>query len=259
MYAEKGSICTTYLQELNPDLQKSENGNNQTYNFLSDTIDVLNNSSKALQLIDAISEKSKGNEKSHLKKLRELIATERAENNEAVALLQEPIESLKQQLDEKEVEVQELQQELSYANQELCAALSSASLTIDDSKQLEEKVLATDNPHRVNVSEVISTIDSYIEKSTDELKQIEKSTSLTPLPSDRQEPSLSNAEFLKARWTLLIEQTAQLQACSKIIIKQAGELKARSRKLQYQINGRRSQVASLKAELIADQSRCSQI
>ncbi len=62
---------------------------------------------------------------------------------ETVEFLLEQIESLKLYLFHKNYELQQIEQELDYTKQELCDALSSKQLTINEPMELAKKALAS--------------------------------------------------------------------------------------------------------------------
>ncbi|MBD2004756.1 MULTISPECIES: hypothetical protein [Cyanophyceae] len=161
----------------------------------------------------------------------------RTEIEDAVELLQEQVESLKQELHYKELELQEIQQELIFTNQELCAALTVKQLTLDEAKELAKSILASQNITGESLSELLSAIYGTPVKA-DELQQIDTASSITCLTNaePNNAPNPLRGGELRAKFTSLAEQSDKLQARSNKLRQQANEVKAHSRKLKTQLH-----------------------
>lgn len=81
------------------------------------------------------------------------------ELEEKVEFLLELIESYKLELCYKNYDLEEIKQELSYTNKELCAALNS-KLTINEAMVLAKKLLASDKPTEHVLVELLTAIYS---------------------------------------------------------------------------------------------------
>lgn len=100
------------------------------------------------------------NAESHLQVWRGIDADTIEELEEKVEFLLEQIESLKLYLCDKDYELQEIRQELIYTNQELCTALNSQPLTIDEAIELTKKLLASDRLTEDALVELLIAINS---------------------------------------------------------------------------------------------------
>ena len=162
---------------------------------------------------------------------------DRTEIEDAVELLQEQVESLKQELHYKELELQQIQQELIFTNQELCAVLTVKQLTLNEAKELAKNILASQNITGESLCELLSAIYGTPVKA-DELQQIDTASSITRLtnahPNNAPDP-LRGSE-LRTKFTSLAEQSDKLQARSNRLREQANEVKAHCRKLKTQLH-----------------------
>jgi len=162
---------------------------------------------------------------------------DRTEIEDAVELLQEQVESLKQELHYKELELQQIQQELIFTNQELCAVLTVKQLTLNEAKELAKNILASQNITGESLCELLSAIYGTPVKA-DELQQIDTASSITRLtnahPNNAPDP-LRGSE-LRTKFTSLVEQSDKLQARSNRLREQANEVKAHCRKLKTQLH-----------------------
>ncbi|WP_414585686.1 hypothetical protein [Scytonema sp. PCC 10023] len=101
------------------------------------------------------------NLESDLQAWRGIDAEKIEELEEKVEFLLELIESYKLALCYKNDELQEIKQELSYTNQELCAALISTNqLTINEAMELGKKLLAREKPTEDVLLELLLAIYS---------------------------------------------------------------------------------------------------
>ncbi|MEI2579406.1 hypothetical protein [Scytonema sp. PRP1] len=101
------------------------------------------------------------NAESYLQVLTGIDAQKIQELEEKVEFLLEQIESYKLELCYKNYELQEIKQELSYTNQELCAAvISTKQLTINEAMELAKKLLASDKPTEDVLVELLTAIYS---------------------------------------------------------------------------------------------------
>jgi chromosome segregation ATPase len=162
---------------------------------------------------------------------------DRKEIEDAVELLQEQVESLKQELHYKELELQQIQQELIFTNQELCAVLTVKQLTLNEAKELAKNILASQNITSESLCELLSAIYGTPVKA-DELQQIDAASSITRLtnahPNNAPDP-LRGSE-LRTKFTSLAEQSDKLQARSNRLRQKANEVKAHCRKLKTQLH-----------------------
>lgn len=162
---------------------------------------------------------------------------DRTEIEDAVELLQEQVESLKQELHYKELELQQIQQELIFTNQELCAVLTVKQLTLNEAKELAKNILASQNITGESLCELLSAIYGTPVKA-DELQQIDTASSITRLtnahPNNAPDP-LRGSE-LRTKFTSLAEQSDKLQVRSNRLRQQANEVKAHCRKLKTQLH-----------------------
>lgn len=99
-------------------------------------------------------------QESHLQLGRGIDADKIQELEEKVEFLQEQIESFKQYLCHKDYELQQLKQELSYTNKELCAALNQKPLTIDEAIELTKNLLASEKLSENVLVELLIAINS---------------------------------------------------------------------------------------------------
>lgn len=97
------------------------------------------------------------NLESDLQAWRGIDAEKIQELEEKVEFLLELIESYKLEMCYKHYELQEIKQELSYTNQELCAALNP-KLTINEAMVLAKKLLASDKPTEHVLVELLTAI-----------------------------------------------------------------------------------------------------
>ncbi|MBD1836474.1 hypothetical protein H6F61_28285 [Cyanobacteria bacterium FACHB-472] len=161
----------------------------------------------------------------------------RTEIEDTVELLQEQVESLKQELHYKELELQEIQQELIFTNQELCAALAVKQLTLNEAKELAKRILASQNITGESLSELLSAIYGTPVKA-DELQQIDTASSITRLTNahPNNAPNPLRGSELRAKFTSLAEQSDKLQARSNRLRQQANEVTAHCKKLKTQLH-----------------------
>jgi hypothetical protein len=97
------------------------------------------------------------NRESDLQAWRSIDAEKMQELQEKVEFLLELIESYKLEMCYKHYELQEIKQELSYTNQELCAALNP-KLTINEALELAKKLLASNKPTEDVLVELLTAI-----------------------------------------------------------------------------------------------------
>jgi fumarate hydratase class II len=97
------------------------------------------------------------NRESDLQAWRSIDAEKMQELQEKVEFLLELIESYKLELCYKNYELEEIKQELSYTNQELCAALNP-KLTINEAMELAKKLLASNKPTEDVLVELLTAI-----------------------------------------------------------------------------------------------------
>ncbi len=100
------------------------------------------------------------NAESALQVWRGIDADKIEELEETVEFLLEKIEGWKLEIRNKNYELQEIKQELSYSNQELCTALNLKQLTINEAIELAKKLLASDKPTEDVLLELLLAIYS---------------------------------------------------------------------------------------------------
>ncbi|GAB1542836.1 hypothetical protein NUACC21_55100 [Scytonema sp. NUACC21] len=160
---------------------------------------------------------------------------ERSEIEETVELLCEQVETLKLLLYYKELELQEIEQELRDTNENLCAALNSPWLPLDEAKELVKAILSTKKP----LGETLATLLSNIYNSTvkpSELGQKEQSNSIKPLISAAGNCRLTNNEVNKTKImaAALRKQATEIRAKSQMLREQAGEVRSQFREVKAQ-------------------------
>lgn len=188
---------------------------------------------------------------------QDLDSAGKSELEDAVELLWEQLETLKQELHYKELDLQDMEQQLSYINKELRAALRSEWPPLDEAKQLFKNILVSKKPISESLAELLSLIyNSTVQAS--ELEQIDKSDSVTPSTIPLDNPLVTELEAFKTKNTVLREQVAEIRARSGMLRKQACQIQARFRKLQAQFNELGVHLIGLRASYLSRQTNFSQ-
>jgi len=232
------SIKTTLLENFEPGYQKSEPGT-----ILSDTLLLLNNieylykSDQVGQGLEQLPENTNCDGDNLVAKSKDLNSGERPEMEDTVELLCEQVETLKELLHYKQLELQEIERELRYTNEDLCAALNSELVTLDEAKQLVKKILITKKPVGETLAKLLSAIYNSPVKAC-ELEQTDKSNSTTPSTSVPDNDLLINFEAFKTKITALRKQSAEIRAKSRIVRDYTREVKTECRHVKAQLSQR---------------------
>ncbi|MBF2006944.1 MAG: hypothetical protein IGS49_16100 [Chlorogloeopsis fritschii C42_A2020_084] len=188
---------------------------------------------------------------------RDLDSAARSEIEDALELLWEQVETLKQELYYKELDLQEIEQELNYINQELCAALTSEWPPLDEAKQLFKNILVSKKPISESLAELLSLIyNSTVQAS--ELGQIDICNTVTISTSALDNPLPTGFAALKTKNTVLREQAAEIRAKSRMLRKQAYQIQARHRELKAEFNELGVHLIGLRASYLSRQTNFSQ-
>ncbi|NMG10812.1 hypothetical protein [Brasilonema sp. UFV-L1] len=223
-----GDFKSTFVEELQSGLNNTEHDNIRNSTVLSDTIEIREKIiSKISQFYQTVAqlENTKHKDSQVIESL-DLHYSERTEMEETVELLCEQVETLKQLLYHKELELQEIEQELHNTNEDLYAALKSPWLALDEAKELVKEVLVSKKP----IGETLATLFSTIYNSTvkpEELGQIEKSNSIQLLISAPGNCRLTSNETSQIKITEVIKQAREIRAKSKIIREESREIRAK--------------------------------
>ncbi|GAB1542839.1 hypothetical protein NUACC21_55130 [Scytonema sp. NUACC21] len=180
---------------------------------------------------------------------------ERSGIEDTVELLYEQIETLKQLLYYKELELQEIEQELRDTNENLCAALNSPRLPLDEAKELVKTILPTKKPIR----EILATLLSGIYNSTvkpSELGQEGQSNYIKLLSYSPDDCRLTdnNVYQTKIMATAVRKQAAEIRAKSKMLIEQAREVRSQYRDAKAQFIELGIKFVGFQASFIAQKS-----
>ncbi|NMG22457.1 hypothetical protein [Brasilonema bromeliae] len=230
-----GDSKSTFLEDLQSELDNSQHHNIWNFTVLSDTIEIIEKIVMKISQFDQTGvqlENTKHKDSLIITSL-DLNSGQRSEVEDTVELLCEQVQTLKQLLYHKELELQEIQQELLHTNEDLCAALNSPSLALDSAKESVKEILVSKNP----IGETLPTRFSTIYNSTvkpSELGHKEKSNSIQPLISAPDNSILINNQAYQIKITALIKQGREIQAKSKILREQATEIRAKSREVEAQ-------------------------
>ncbi|QDL07618.1 hypothetical protein DP113_06615 [Brasilonema octagenarum UFV-E1] len=153
---------------------------------------------------------------------------------ETIELLCEQVESFKQLLYHKELELQEILQELHQTNEDLFTALNSPCLTLDEAKELVKEILVSKKPI---IGETLATVLNTIYNSTvepQELEHKEKSNSPKLLLSAPGNCMETKYLAYQTHITAVRKQASEIRVKSQMVRKQSSEIRAKSRELQAQ-------------------------
>ena len=246
-------IKTSSLEDLEPDLHKGEFSKIQANALLSKSIECLSQSNQIGQLAAQIPKSTKLNGDRRITESKDLEASEKPEIEDTVDLLCEQLETLNQLLEWKQLELDQIKQELNYTNKELCAALNREWLTLDEAKELVKKILVSKKPHSQSLAKLLSTIYSSTVKAS-ELEQIDTSNSITPLTSHVDNCLLNGCEKFRSMMPVLRKQAAETRAKSRMLRKQACEVKAELKELKAQFNALGTEFVSFPAYFMTRQA-----
>ncbi|WP_148662703.1 hypothetical protein [Scytonema hofmannii] len=118
-------------------------------------------------------------------------------------------------------------------NADLCAAINSPWLSLNEAKELVTKMLVSKKP----INEILARLISIIYNSTVnplELQPREKSNSIQPLISPPANCRLTNNEADQTKITAVRKPERETVTKSKMLVKQACEIKAQCRELKAQ-------------------------
>ncbi|MBW4596110.1 MAG: hypothetical protein KME46_25210 [Brasilonema angustatum HA4187-MV1] len=161
------------LEDLQSGVNNTEDDNILDMSVLSSTIELIE------KIVTRISQSAQTGDQSENTKHKnsltirslELNYSERPEMEETLELLCEQVESFKQLLYHKELELQEIQQELRDTNEDFLTALNSPCLTLNSAKKLVKEILVSKKPI---IGETLATLLSAIYNSTVELQELEQ-------------------------------------------------------------------------------------
>jgi hypothetical protein len=233
MNSFNGDSKSTFLEDLQSGLDNNEYDNLLNFTVLSDTIEIIEKIIMKISQSDhrlAQPENTKHKDSQVIKSL-DLNSGERSEIEHTVELLCEQVETLKQLLYHKELELQDIKQELHDTNEDLYAALNSPWLELDEAKELVKEILVSKKP----IAETLATLLSTIYNSTvkpEELGHKEQSNSLKPVSSTPDNFIFINNKAHQTKITMLIKQATEIRAKSKLLREQSREVQAKSKELK---------------------------
>jgi hypothetical protein len=153
------------------------------------------------------------------------------EIEEKVELLYEQIESLKLLLYDKELEVQEIREQLDYTSMDLCAAFKLPELPFDEAKAIARTILKNQNSINQALAHILSNIYNSTVKPL-ELEPTEESNSVKPLISAPAQYKLTNNNADKIKAMEVRKRAVEIRAKSKLLRERAGEIQSQFRKTQ---------------------------
>ncbi|MBW4595239.1 MAG: hypothetical protein KME46_20620 [Brasilonema angustatum HA4187-MV1] len=247
-----GDSKSRSLEDLQSGANNSEDENILELSVLSDTIELIE---KIITKISQSAQTGAQSENTQHKasvtiRSLELNYSERPEMEETLELLCEQVESFKQLLYYKELELQEIQQELRDTNEDLLTALNSPCLTLNSAKKLVKEILVSKKPI---IGETLATLLSAIYNSTvepQELEQKEKSNSPKLLISAPGNCMPTNNQAYQIQSVALRKQATENRAKSQMVREQSPEIRAKSRKLQAQFSENLAKSIELKAQFM---------
>ncbi|NMG21090.1 hypothetical protein [Brasilonema bromeliae] len=230
-----GDSKSTFLEDLQSGLDNTEHDNILALSVLSNTIEILE------KIVIKISQfgqtgaqlKNSKHKDSQVIESLDLNSGQRPEVEDRVELLCEQVETLKQLLYDKELELQEIKQELRDTNEDLWATLNSPWLALDEAKELVKEILVSKKPIAETLATLITTIYNSTVKPL-ELGHKEKSNSIKLLISAPGNFILTNNEAYQMKSTALIKQAREIRAKSKILREESREVQAKFREVEVQ-------------------------
>ncbi|MEI2581930.1 hypothetical protein [Scytonema sp. PRP1] len=230
------SIKTTFLENFEPRTQKSEPDSILSkVSLLLNNIESICKSNQVGQGLEQVPENTNFDKDNLLTDSIDLDSGERPEIEDRVELLCEQIETLKQLLYYKQLELEEIKQELRYTNEDLCAALHSPWVTLDQAKQLVKEISVSKKPVGETLAKLLSAIYNSPVKPS-ELEQIHNSHSMKPSSTEPNNCISTNFDALKTKTTELRKQGAEIRAKSRMLREYSQGIQARSRELKAQFN-----------------------
>lgn len=251
------SIKTTFLENFEPGYQKSEPGKILSYIFL--LLNHIEYISKTNQIGqgEQLPENTNCDGDNLVTNSIDLDSGERPEIEDTVELLCEQVETLKQLLEYKQLELQEIQRELRYTNEELCAALNSEWLTLDEAKEVVKKIFVSKKPVSQTLARLLSAIYNSTVKAS-EFEQIDNSHSIKPSSTEPDNCLIIHFEALKTKITALKKQSAEIRAKSRMVREYAREVQAESREVKAQFNELGIEFIGSQASFISRQAKLNQ-
>jgi septal ring factor EnvC (AmiA/AmiB activator) len=252
------SIKTTFLKNFEPGYQKSEPGS-----IVSKVLLLLNNIESICKInqvdqgLEQLPENTNCDADNLLTDSIDLDSGERPEIEDRVELLCEQIETLKQLLQYKELELQQIKQELRYTNEDLCAALNSPWVTLDEAKQLVKQILVSKKPVGETLAKLLRAIYNSSVKPS-ELEQIHNSHCIKPSSTEPNNCISTNFEALKTKITDLKKQGAEVRAKSRMLREYSQGIQAQSREVKAQFNEVGIQFVGSQASFMRRQGKLNQ-
>ncbi|WP_414582074.1 hypothetical protein [Scytonema sp. PCC 10023] len=252
------SIKTTLLENFEPGYQKSDPGS-----ILNEVLLLLNNtesickSNQVVQGLEQLPENTNCDADNLVTDSIDLDSGERPEIEDTVELLCEQIETFKQLLEYKQLEIEEIKQELRYTNEDLCAALNSPWVTLDQAKQLVKQILVSKKPVNETLAELLSAIYNSPVKPL-ELKQIHNSYSIKPSSTEPNNYTSTNFDALKTKFTEVTKQATEIRAKSRMLREYAQGIQAQFREVKAQFNEVGIKFIGSQASFISRQAKFNQ-
>ncbi|BAZ26263.1 hypothetical protein NIES4073_71690 [Kalymmatonema gypsitolerans NIES-4073] len=252
------STNTRFLENFEPGCQKSEPGSIVSkILLLLDNIEYICKSNQVGQGLEQLPENTNCDADNLVTDSIDLDSGERPEIEDTVELLCEQIETLKQLLQYKELELEEKKQELRDTNEDLCAALNSPWLTLAEAKQLVKQLLVSKKPIGKSLAKLLSAIYNSPVKPS-ELEQIDNLHSIKPSSTESNNCISTNFDGLKTKATDLRKQAAEIRAKSRMLKEYAQGIHARSREVKAQFNEVGIQFVGSQASFMSRQAKLNQ-
>ncbi|MUG99260.1 hypothetical protein F7734_46010 [Scytonema sp. UIC 10036] len=232
-----------FLEDLQLPLYNSEADKNSDINVLFNTLEFLEKTIEILETFFAkvnqtdrtvVQLENSKQKDSQVIESTALNSAERPEIENRLELVCEQVETLKQLLYDKEIELQEMRQELQDTNMDLCLALNSPWLSLDEAKELVKKLLASKKSNNEILAELLSTICNSTVKPS-ELEHREISNSIKPLISQSANYKLTNNKGILTEIIALRKKAFETRAKSKILREQSRAIQAQCRELRSQV------------------------
>ena len=252
------SIKTTFLGNFEPGYQKSEPDPivSKILLLLND-IEYLCKSNQVGQGLEQLPENTNCDADNLVTDSIDLDSGARPEIEDTVELLYEQIETFKQLLEYKQLELEEIKQQLRYTNEDLCAALNSPWVTLDEAKQLVKQILVSKKPVNETLAKLLSAIYNSPVKPL-ELEQIHNSYSIKPSSTEPNNYTSTHFDALKTKTTKARKQAAETRAKSRMLREYAQGIQAQSREVKAQFNEVGIQFVSSQASFMRRQAMFNQ-
>ncbi|KAF3886848.1 MULTISPECIES: hypothetical protein [Nostocales] len=234
-----------FLKDLQLGLCNNEPENVQDLTVLFEIMDVIENTIEVLEKIftgvnqfnSTVAQSQKTKQKdSQFIESTEPKSGETLEIEDRIELLSEQVETLKQLLYYREVELQEIRHELHNTNMDLCAAINSPWLSLDEAKELAKQLLVSKKSSHEILAELLGTI-----------------CNLALEPLDLEDREISN--FIKASINKPVNCSLTINYQGSLtdmiaVRKKAAETRAKSKMLREQSRKIQAQSRQLKAQFI---------